>query len=112
MADTIEREDRGDVTVLSVPARLDTVLSDSLQDLCDELAGAGRFKVVLDCRNLEFINSIVIEILLGFRRRSIMNGGDLKLADVSVPLEDILHLTQLDRVFACYPSVQQAIASF
>ena len=112
MADNIQREDRDDVTVLSVPARLDTLLSEALDQMFKDLANEGRFKVVVDCSHLEFLNSIVIGILVGFLQRASKDEGGIKLANVLLPVEDVLHLTKLDQVFRWYPSVDEAIAAF
>ena len=112
MAEEIERHDRGDVSVLSVPARLDTIMSESLEETCNEIVDEGRYKVVVDCANLEFLNSNVIRILVSFHQKAKKNGGDLKLANVTLPVEDVLRLTKLDQVFHWYPSVDEAAAAF
>jgi len=112
MADEIERQDDGDITILSVPARLDTIMSESLEEICNTIAGEGRYKVVVDCADLEFLNSNVIRILVSFHQKASKNGGDLKLANVTLPVEDVLRLTKLDQVFRWYPSVNEAVAAF
>ncbi|MFH1744039.1 MAG: STAS domain-containing protein [bacterium] len=112
MAENIRREDRGDVTVVSVPARLDTLLSETLDQMFKDLADEGRFRVVLDCTHLEFLNSIVIGILVSFHQRATKKGGAIKLANVLLPVEDVLRLTKLDQVFRWYPSTDEAIAAF
>lgn len=112
MAGDIEREDRGDVSILSVPARLDTLLSEDLERICTELADEGRFRLVVDCTPLEFLNSIVIKVLIAFHQQAVKNAGGIKLANVSLPVEDVLHLTKLDQIFSWYPSVDEAIEAF
>jgi anti-anti-sigma factor len=112
MRGDIQREDREGVTVLSVPGRFDTLVSEFLEQTCAQLAEQRRFRVVLDCTSLEFLNSIVIKILLDFHGRAIQDGGDVKLANVPLPVEDVLRLTQLDQVFRWYSSVDEAIGAF
>ena len=112
MKDDIRREDRGDVTVLSVPERLDTLLSEALDQNCTSLLDEGRFKVVIDCERLEFLNSTVIAILVGYYQKASKNNGDVKFANVSIPVEDVLRLTKLDTVFKWYPNVDDAVMAF
>jgi anti-anti-sigma factor len=112
MAGEIEREESGSITILSVPARLDTLLGEVLRGICKELANEGRFRVVVDCEHLSFLNSIVIGILLSFHQQALERGGDLKFANVSVAVEDVFHLANLDKVFHWYSNVDEAIAAF
>lgn len=112
MKDDIRRDDRGEVTVLSVPERLDTLLSDALDQNCSALLEEGRYKVVLDCEHLQFLNSTVIAILVSYYQKATKNSGDLRFANVSIPVEDVLRLTKLDTVFKWYPSVDEAVSSF
>lgn len=112
MADVIQRQDRGNVTILLAPKRLDAVVSDALDRTCKELMAERRFRIVMDCKHLEFLNSIVIQILVRFHQQATDSAGDFKLANVSSSVEDILHLSSLDRVFLSYSSVSEAINAF
>lgn len=112
MGDTIVREDQGDVTVLTLPRQGDTALSDALAEIFHRLSGDNRHRVVVDCTNLEFINSMVIGILVTFHQRAQEAGGALAFANVSLRIEDVFRLTKLDSIFQWYPSVSEAIESF
>lgn len=112
MPDEIVRQDRGNVTILSVPAKLDTLLSETLAHTYMELENEGRVRVVVDCEQLEFLTSIILEILANFHQKARKNDGDLKFANVPVCIEDIFALTKLDRVFSRYSSVDEAVAAF
>ncbi|HPA47475.1 MAG TPA: STAS domain-containing protein [bacterium] len=112
MVEIIQRDDRNEVTIVTVPARLDAVLSESLNQMFGDLMAEGRCKVVVDCQHLEFLNSIVIGILVSFHQKATKKGGNLKFANVPLPVEDVLRLTKLDQVFKWYPSVDDAVATF
>lgn len=111
-SDEIQREDRGDVTILHVPVRLDTFSNEALDRRCKELTREGRFKVVVDCSQLKFINSAAIVKLLAFHQEALERGGDLKFANVSTRVQDILELARLDRIFSWHTSVEEAITAF
>lgn len=112
MADDIQRQDRGNVTILSIPVRLDAVLSETFDRIRRELVAERRFRVVMDCERLKFVNSVVIEILLSFHQQATDNGGDLKFANVSSYVDDIFRLSNLDQVFLSYSSVDEAVNAF
>lgn len=112
MANEIQREDRGNITILLVPARLDTLLGGLLSERCKELVKEGRFRVVVDCKDLKFISSTSIVTLLTFHQQAVAKGGDLKFANVSERIEDIFRLAKLERIFSWYLSVDEAISTF
>lgn len=111
MGEPIEREDRGALTVLRFPRQGDTALSDALSDVFYSLNADGRNRVVIDCTNLEFINSMVIGIMVSFHQRAVDKGGGLTFANISLRIEDVFRLTKLDSIFSWYGSVDEAGAS-
>ncbi len=111
MGEAIEREDRGAATILRFPQHGDTALSDALTEVFYSLNTDGRNQVVIDCTNLEFINSMVIGIMVSFHQHASEKGGGLVFAHVSLRIEDVLRLTKLDSIFNWYDSVDEAIAS-
>ncbi len=112
MSEAIARDDRGDVTVLTLPHQGDTALSDALAEMFQTISDDGRSKVVVNCTNLEFINSMVIGILVSFHQRAQESGGGLAFANVPLRIEDVFRLTKLDTIFSWYGSVDEAAASF
>ena len=70
------------------------------------------FKVVVDLENVERMNSsglgILIKALSTFRN----NGGELKLANVSSKIENLLVITKLNTVFETFATVDDAVNSF
>lgn len=112
MSDAITREDSGDVTILTLPCQGDTGLSDALSETFQKLGDDGRYRVVVDCTHLEFINSMVIGILVSFHQRSQKKGGGLAFAHVSLRIEDVFRLTKLDTIFSWYNSIPEAVESF
>ncbi len=112
MRGKITREDLGEITVLCVPAHMDLLLSEKLEQMCDELFDGGRNRIILDCTQLVFLNSVVIRILLNYHGAAIQRGGDLKFANASVHMEDIFQLAKLTEIFSWYKSVDEAIEAF
>lgn len=74
-----------------------------------EQAGARHF--VLDCANLEFIDSAALEALLRLQERIGTSGGQLRLIKVDDTLDTILRLTRLDLALESHESLELAIRS-
>lgn len=81
-------------------------------DLRRELLGAvadGAQTVVVDMAATTFIDSMTLGVLLGAARRLQQRGGELRIACVDPNIRRIFEITLLDRVFALYPSLDDAL---
>lgn len=74
-----------------------------------EQAGARRF--VLDCSNLEFIDSAGLESLLRLQERIGANGGHVRLIKLDSTVSTILRLTRLDLALESHESLELAVRS-
>jgi anti-sigma B factor antagonist len=73
---------------------------DALRKAIRQVLGQGRAEIVLDLGQVTHIDSSGLAELL-FSRTALEKGGRrLSLARVSKPVEDVLRITRLDRLFA------------
>ncbi len=103
----------GDVTILTLRGRL--VLEDAelpLGDLVDRLLLQHRLKLVLDLRDVTYIDSAGLGLLVskyvGVRRR----GGDLRLVHLTARSQHLFEITKLAAVFDTFDSEAEAVESF
>jgi anti-sigma B factor antagonist len=68
--------------------------------------------IVVDLKDVNFINSSGLSILIGGLTTMRKAGGDLKLANASKKIESVLEVTKLLKVFELHKTVSDAIASF
>jgi anti-sigma B factor antagonist len=68
--------------------------------------------VVLDFRDVSFIDSAALGILVRLHARARAARGDLKLCAVSSHIRDVLRSTRLNTILKAYDSDADAIASF
>ncbi|RMD89296.1 MAG: anti-sigma factor antagonist [Calditrichaeota bacterium] len=85
-----------------------TLLNDKLHELID----AGITQVVADLKNVNWMNSSGLGILISALTTMRNNGGDLKLANVTEKIQSLLMITKLLSVFETFETVDQAVASF
>jgi anti-sigma B factor antagonist len=76
-----------------------------------ELAEAGKKKIVLDLREVEFMNSSGLAMLINSMTTIRNAGGDLKLANASSKISALITVTRLGSVLESYPSVEEAVAA-
>jgi anti-sigma B factor antagonist len=103
----------GDVTILEPQGRL--VLYEGETDLkarVNELVAQGRVKIILDLKNVTYIDSAgvgsIIAKYLSVRRQ----GGDLKLLNLTKRSMRLMTITHLLTVFDSFDSEEAAVNSF
>ena len=105
-------ETRPGVTLITLPRiPLDTAfVSEFTADVGTLLAAQPR--LVIDMRRLLFVDSSGVGALVNALSRSRKLGGDIKLANVPAQVRSVLAVVHLDKLFATFPSVDEAVAAF
>lgn len=83
-----------------------------LREKLHKLLEKGKKKVVVDAGKVKFINSSGLGILISALTTMRNGGGDLKLANLTDRLENLLTITKLVKIFDIHDSVEDAIKSF
>lgn len=110
--DLIQSEHDG-VVVLTLKGKMMGMPEESsLTDLIYGLADDKKTKVVLDLSLLTWMNSRALGMCISGLTTLRNRGGDLRMANVSKPVDVLLHKCHLHTVFQSYTSVEDAVASF
>jgi len=109
----INRREMGEVTVVELSGKL--VLGDAsaqLRQTLRELIDAGKKKIVLNLGQVGYIDSSGLgELVSGFT--TVKNqGGQLKLANLTDKVNDLLTVTKLYTVFEIHTNESSAVQSF
>lgn len=73
---------------------------------------AGFNKIIVDLSAVEFLDSTFLGVIVGTLKKTVKQGGDLKLVGFQPPVRAMFELTRLFRVFETYSELQDAIRSF
>ena len=84
------------------------LMRDTLQRLIDE----GRTNVLLDLRDVPYIDSTAMAVLIRTLTTLRRQAGALKLLHVSGHVRELLTVTTLSSVFEIFDSEAEAVASF
>ena len=84
----------------------------TLHEKLHELIAGGTRSVVIDLKDVDWMNSSGLGILIGGLSAIRKSGGDLRLASVTEKIEEVLRITKLDRVFDVYGSTEEAVTSY
>jgi anti-sigma B factor antagonist len=83
-------------------------LNEKLHELIEE----DQTDVVADVGNVQFINSSGLGMFIGGLTTMRKAGGDLRLANLTSKIKDLLDVTRLSTIFKCYDTLDEAIASY
>lgn len=91
-------KDSGDSPVLVAKGEIDVATAPALRDRLYELCATGRI-VVVDLREVSFLDSSALGVLVGARRRCRESGGDLRLVIDTPRVRRLFDITGLNTVF-------------
>ncbi|MEO6913590.1 MAG: STAS domain-containing protein [Candidatus Baltobacteraceae bacterium] len=105
----IKIEHSGDSAVFRLRGCLDLATSPSLRAALLESANEGKHEIIVDLTQLEFIDSTGLGALIGAHRRATENGGRVGLIVAEGPIQRLLNITGLIRVFGVYADLESAL---
>ena len=103
----------GDVTVIDAAGRITLGEGASLfRDTVRDLTGQGKKKLLLNLKDVSYIDSSGIgEMVSGFTTVT-NNGGQFKLVGLSARIKGLLQITKLHTVFDVFDDEAEAVRSF
>ena len=101
------------VDLVTVSGRIDSPAARELEGALRSIVDAGRFRICMDLKGLEYICSgglrVLISILKTCKR---WNRGDLRLANMPPRIAEVFELAGLTPLFKIYPNAVEAVGSF
>lgn len=97
--------------VISLRGEVDIYTAPRLKERLLELLDGGVTGVVVDLSDVTFIDSTAIGVLIGGVRRLHDAGGSMALVVATRPVERVLTITGLDRVFSIHDTREAAFAA-
>ena len=83
-------------------------LGQTLQQLLDQ----GRRKIVLDLGGVSFLDSAGLGELIACKKRTVEQGGDIRLLHPVGKVRDLLEMLSLTRIFKVFDDEPAALSSF
>jgi anti-sigma B factor antagonist len=108
----IEVESKGDVSVVHCGGSLDADSIAAFKKIAYELVDKGATRLVVDCSNLTFVDSMGLGVLISLLRRVRQGNGDVKMASLSDDVKTIFEITRLHRLFEVCADTSTAIKRF
>ena len=113
---THKRYKRADV--LSIAGRLDAASAPQFKQTIDTLFDEGRYRLVFDLANLEYVSSPGLRVMIEARKRARnwkvtdLEGGDVRIANLPPRIKEVFDLTGFTSLFEIYDDLTEAVGSF
>lgn len=107
----IKNQDYDDLTVVELQGELTVEFLNPLKNNVTEIVAKRKLGIVLDLKNITFIDSKGLEHLLWLRDYCHQNSCALKLAAINENSAKILEITQLSKEFDNYSEIAEAVKS-
>jgi len=105
----IKSEHGGAAIIYRLHGSLDLATAPSLRAALLEAANEGKHEIIVDLTELEFLDSTGLGALIGAHRRALENSGRVRLSVRDGPIQRLLNITGLMRIFAVYGSLDAAL---
>jgi len=69
---------------------------------------AGQINLILDFRNVKFLSSSVLGLLIRISKKVYEKNGQLRLCNINKKINEIFKITRLNRIFDIYPDLERA----
>jgi anti-anti-sigma factor len=109
----LEFEERGDVVVARVTGELDIAGASTTGESIGAAVPTSARALVVDCSELDFIDSSGIAMLFGLARRLGSRRQELRVvARDGRPVARVLQIVEFDRAAPIYETLEEALADF
>jgi anti-sigma B factor antagonist len=100
------------VTVMTVSGRVDSATAPDLENALKQLVDGNKNRIVLDLTGVDYMSSAGLRAMVSTLKSVKRASGDLRLANPSSRVAEVLRLAGLTSIFSIYPSQTDAVNSF
>lgn len=108
---SITSELNGNVTIVTVSGRVDSVTAASMDAELAKIEHNNK-KIVLDLKDVAYISSAGIRAIVKVLQSTQKAGGGVKLANMPTNVVEVLETVGMMQMLEAYPTVDEAVASF
>ena len=109
MLEINSKESENNIPLLEVNGEVDAYTSLQVEEAIGKILDEGKFKILLDLSDLNYIDSTGLGVLVKVLKRARTNKGDIRLFNLNRRVENVFKLTNLTRVFKIYKNREKAL---
>jgi anti-sigma B factor antagonist len=101
-----------DITIVDVRGRFTLIEGEAVYDLLLDLLRDGRRKILLNLREVSYLDSSGLGQLVRSLYTAQKHGGELRAVELNPRAREVMQVTNLRELFPDYPDEQAALNSF
>jgi anti-sigma B factor antagonist len=106
---SLDTRTEGAKTVIEVAGEIDVYTAPRLREQIVQLVDEGKYHLIVDMENVEFLDSTGLGVLVGGLKRVRAHDGSLHLVCTQERILKIFRITGLTKVFPLHGSVAEAV---
>ncbi len=107
----ITQEKVNDIAVISLSGRLNVTTTAELEQVFTKLLEEKQTKVLVECRELEYISSAGLRVLLTAAKQFKKISGEIALAGLSQNVKQVFEISGFTSIFPIYTTRDEAVKS-
>ena len=108
----IIQEKVNDVAIVEIKGRLDVTTASDLEQVFTKLLSENQNKVLVECRELEYISSAGLRVLLNAAKQYNKVSGQILLAGLSQNVKQVFEISGFTSIFPIYATRDEALKAF
>jgi anti-sigma B factor antagonist len=100
------------VTLVEVKGRVDSSNADELGEILNREIEDGHTHIVLDLAGVDYMSSAGLREIVSALKRAKRGTGDVRLAQPSYRVREVLEMAGLDTILQIYPTQGEAVGSY
>jgi len=105
----ISQEKVNDIAVVSLKGRLNVTTTAELEQVFSKLLEDKQTKVLVECRELEYISSAGLRVLLTAAKQFKKISGEIALAGLSQNVKQVFEISGFTSIFPIYTTRDEAV---
>jgi anti-sigma B factor antagonist len=108
----ISEKTKGKVNVIYLAGRLDAYAANDVEQKLESLISDRKVNLVLNLKELEYISSSGLRVLLAALKKTTKLQGDIRLACLRPAVKDVFEIAGFTQFFKIYDEEEDALDSF
>ena len=105
-------KDQGNINIVYLKGFLDAHTAPSLENTFSGLVDKGRYKIVVNFKDLAYISSAGLGVFMAFIEKIRENNGDIKLSSMSDKVFNIFDLLGFPLLYEIFKTEEEAVKKF
>jgi anti-sigma B factor antagonist len=107
----ITQENIDNIAIVSLKGRLNVTTTADLEQVFNALLAENRTKILVECRELEYISSAGLRVLLAAAKQFKKISGEIALAGLSQNVKQVFEISGFTSIFTIYTTRDEAVKS-